>query len=140
MGYNFRRPLLDTVSLSRKLLPGHRSYSLGNLCKDLGIEISGRHRASGDAMATVRLLELLLEKDKGLEVRQPDQKQESSLSCIRRLIWHRLEEIPEEPGIYYFHDETGRGYLCRQEPQPLPEGEHPPFKQYSREGQWRCGH
>ncbi len=77
LGYNFRRPLLDTVSLSRKLLPGHRSYSLGNLCKDLGIEISGRHRASGDAMATVRLLELLLEKDKALEVGQPDKEQES---------------------------------------------------------------
>ena len=64
LGYNFKRPLLDTVSLSRKLLPGHRSYSLGNLCKDLGIEINGRHRASGDALATVRLMELLLEKDR----------------------------------------------------------------------------
>ncbi len=63
LGYNFRRPLLDTVSLSRKLLPGHRSYSLGNLCSDLGIEINGRHRASGDAFATVRLFEMLLEKD-----------------------------------------------------------------------------
>ncbi|MBE0666162.1 MAG: 3'-5' exonuclease, partial [Bacteroidales bacterium] len=31
LGYNFSRPLLDTVSLSRKLLPGHKSYGLGNL-------------------------------------------------------------------------------------------------------------
>jgi len=31
LGYNFKRPMLDTVALSRKLLPGHRSYSLGNL-------------------------------------------------------------------------------------------------------------
>jgi DNA polymerase-3 subunit epsilon len=67
LGYNFRRPMLDTVALSRKLLPGHRSYSLGNLCSDLGIEINGRHRASGDALATVRLLELLLEKDRELK-------------------------------------------------------------------------
>ncbi|MFZ2285877.1 MAG: exonuclease domain-containing protein [Bacteroidales bacterium] len=106
LGYNFRRPLIDTVSLSRKLLPGHRSYSLGNLCKDLGIEINGRHRASGDAMATVRLLELLLGKDRALK----------SGSLIRNrkvaklhpaLDTARLEEIPEEPGIYYFHDERG---------------------------------
>ena len=67
LGYNFKRPMLDTVALSRKLIPGHKSYSLGNLCTDLGIEINGRHRASGDALATTRLLELLLEKDRELK-------------------------------------------------------------------------
>src|SRR5690606_25530615 len=39
LGYNYKRNLLDTVALGRKLLPGHRSYSLGNICRDLGIEI-----------------------------------------------------------------------------------------------------
>ncbi len=106
LGYNFRRPLLDTVSLSRKLLPGHRSYSLGNLCNDLGIEINGRHRACGDAMATVRLLELLLEKDREL----------NSGSLIRNrkaaklhpsLDTALLADIPEEPGIYYFYNDKG---------------------------------
>jgi len=106
LGYNFRRPLLDTVSLSRKLLPGHRSYSLGNLCKDLGIEISGRHRASGDAMATVRLLELLLEKDKVLESGSLI-KNRKAAKLHPALDMARLAEIPDEPGIYYFHDEAG---------------------------------
>ena len=106
LGYNFRRPLLDTVSLSRKLLPGHRSYSLGNLCKDLGIEISGRHRASGDAMATVRLLELLLEKDKALKSGSLI-KNRKAAKLHPALDMARLEEIPDEPGIYYFHDEAG---------------------------------
>lgn len=106
LGFNFRRPLLDTVSLSRKLLPGHRSYSLGNLCKDLGIEISGRHRASGDAMATVRLLELLLEKDKALESGSLI-KNRKAAKLHPALDMARLEEIPDEPGIYYFHDEAG---------------------------------
>lgn len=63
LGYDFNRKKLCTVQLSRKLLPGHRSYSLGNLCKDLGIEISSRHRALGDADATVKLFEILLEKN-----------------------------------------------------------------------------
>lgn len=66
LGYNFKRPVLDTIALSRRLFPGYKSYSLGNLCNELGIEINGRHRASGDAMATARLLELLLEKDREL--------------------------------------------------------------------------
>ena len=53
-----------TVQLSRKFLPGHRSYSLGRLCDDLGIDINGSHRAAGDAFATVKLFEILLEKNK----------------------------------------------------------------------------
>jgi DNA polymerase-3 subunit epsilon len=106
LGYNFKRPLLDTVSLSRKLLPGHRSYSLGNLCKDLRIEIHDRHRASGDAMATVRLLELLLEKDKALNTGSLV-KNRKAAKLHPALDMSRLAEIPEEPGIYYFYDEAG---------------------------------
>ena len=52
-----------TVQLSRRLLPGHRSYSLGRLCSELEIEINGRHRATGDALATVKLFEILLGKN-----------------------------------------------------------------------------
>ena len=106
LGYNFKRPLLDTVSLSRKLLPGHKSYSLGNLCKDLGIEIRGRHRASGDALATVRLMELLLEKDRerndgGLVKNRKASKLHPALEL------QKIADLPEEPGIYYFHNESG---------------------------------
>jgi DNA polymerase-3 subunit epsilon len=31
LGYNYKRNILDTVALCRKLLPGHHSYSLGNI-------------------------------------------------------------------------------------------------------------
>lgn len=60
LGYDFKRKTMCTVELSRKYIPGHRSYSLGNICGELGIEINGRHRAAGDALATVKLLELIL--------------------------------------------------------------------------------
>lgn len=63
LGYNFNRKTLCTVQLAKKLLPGHSSYSLGKLCSDLGIEINNRHRASGDALATVKLFEILLRKN-----------------------------------------------------------------------------
>jgi DNA polymerase III subunit epsilon len=62
LGYDFIRKTLCTVQLSRKLLPGHSSYSLGKLCNDLNIEIIGRHRAEGDALATVELMKILLSK------------------------------------------------------------------------------
>jgi len=63
LGYEYNRKTMCTVQLSRKLLPGHRSYSLGRLCSELGIEIEGRHRAAGDALATVKLFEILLERN-----------------------------------------------------------------------------
>lgn len=65
LGYDYHRKTLCTVQLSRKLIPGHRSYSLGKLCAELGIEINGRHRATGDALATAKLFDLLIiENDK----------------------------------------------------------------------------
>jgi DNA polymerase III subunit epsilon len=60
LGYDFQRETLCTVKLSRKFIPGKRSYSLGNICQELGIDINGRHRAAGDALATVKLFEVLL--------------------------------------------------------------------------------
>lgn len=66
LGYNFNRKTLCTVQLARKLLPGYSSYSLGKLCSNLGIEINGRHRASGDALATVKLFEVLLKKNESV--------------------------------------------------------------------------
>jgi len=60
----FQRDLLCTVQLSRKIFPGLKSYSLGNLCQSLEIMIENRHRAHGDAEATVRLFEKLLLHDR----------------------------------------------------------------------------
>jgi DNA polymerase-3 subunit epsilon len=106
LGYNFKRPLLDTVALSRKLLPGHKSYSLGKLCGELGIEINGRHRASGDALATVKLLEMLLERDSALKSGSLIRNRKAS-KLHPALDIARLQEIPEEPGVYYFYNEDG---------------------------------
>lgn len=101
LGYSFNRKTLCTVKLSRKLIPGHRSYSLGNLCNDLGIIIQNRHRAAGDAEATVKVLERLLSVDPSL-CGMPSGALHPSLN---RSIFATL---PEAPGVYYFHDEAGQ--------------------------------
>lgn len=59
----FDRDKLCTVKLSRKIFPGYKSYSLGNICRDLHIQHTHHHRAMGDAVATARLFELLLQHD-----------------------------------------------------------------------------
>ena len=60
LGYNYSRKTLCTVRLSRSLIPGQPSYSLGKLCQNIGIPLNGRHRAAGDAEATSILFDRLL--------------------------------------------------------------------------------
>jgi DNA polymerase-3 subunit epsilon len=108
LGYSFKRHVLDTVTLGRKLLPGHRSYSLGNICRDLNIEINGRHRAAGDALATVKLFEILIEKgiETGTDYIKPFGNTRIS-KLHPALDIKKLNQIPEGPGIYYFYNEKG---------------------------------
>jgi DNA polymerase-3 subunit epsilon len=108
LGYNFRRNIIDTVSLSRKLFPGHRSYSLGNICRDLKIVINDRHRAAGDALATVRLFEKLLEMDIKINGRTSSLLRNTRVSKLNpNLDVSVLDKIPDEPGVYYFYNESG---------------------------------
>ncbi len=95
LGYNFKRQTLCTVKMSRKVLPGHVSYSLGNLCGSIGIEITNRHRASGDAFATTWLLKRLLDID--------PEHIASQIQEVPAII----KDVPEETGVYYLHDESG---------------------------------
>lgn len=53
---------LCTVRLARRLLPHLPSRSLDYVANYFGIEISGRHRAAGDAIATARCLVRLLDE------------------------------------------------------------------------------
>ncbi|MFD1145167.1 PolC-type DNA polymerase III [Larkinella insperata] len=63
VGLPFERHRLCTVQLSRRIFPGLPSYSLGKLCRSLEIPLNNRHRAHGDAAATVQLFERLLMND-----------------------------------------------------------------------------
>jgi DNA polymerase III subunit epsilon len=108
LGFNYKRNLLDTVALSRKLIPGHKSYSLGNICKDLRITINGRHRAAGDALATVRLFEKLMAKDREINGSKGVLMKNTKLSKLHpNLDVNKIDKIPEEPGIYFFYNEKG---------------------------------
>ena len=63
LGYSYKKDWIDTFEYSEKLIPGLPSYSLGKLCASLGIVVTDRHRASGDARATISLFKMLLDKD-----------------------------------------------------------------------------
>lgn len=108
IGIDFNRKKLCTVRLSRKLLPGHRSYSLGKLCKDLNINLVDRHRARGDAEATVILFELLLKQPKSTEVFKDFLNKNSREATLPpNLPKEVFEALPNKPGIYYFKNKKG---------------------------------
>ena len=62
----FDPPLLCTVKLGRRLVPGLRSYNLESLANHFGFRFEERHRALGDAQVTamifIEYLKLLTEK------------------------------------------------------------------------------
>ena len=106
LGYNFKRKTLCTVELSKELIPDQPSYSLGKLTRSLGIAISDRHRADGDAKATVKLFKMLLNKDLKKEIitQAVKTEQKSKMTSNLRTI---IEKMPTETGVYYIHNETG---------------------------------
>ncbi|MBE7640099.1 GIY-YIG nuclease family protein [Salegentibacter sp. BLCTC] len=106
LGFNFERKSLCTVELSKKLIPGQESYSLGKLVRALGIPLSDRHRASGDAQATVKLFKMLLDKDVEKNILKDAVKLEPKRQVDTRLVYI-LEDLPGITGIYYFHNAEG---------------------------------
>lgn len=106
LGYDFQRKTLCTVDLSKKLLPDAESHSLGKLVRSLGIPMSDRHRANGDAIATLKLFKLLLDKDSEKTIIKEVIREESQgeLSPTQLDI---ISDLPSKTGVYYMHDKDG---------------------------------
>jgi DNA polymerase-3 subunit epsilon len=106
LGFHFKRKTLCTVELSKELIPDMESYSLGKLARALGIPVSDRHRANGDAMATVKLFKMLLNKDLDKSIISDAVKVEKR-SNIAPNLKQIIEELPSVTGVYYIHNENG---------------------------------
>ncbi|MES1215930.1 MAG: exonuclease domain-containing protein, partial [Bacteroidota bacterium] len=107
-GFDLNSKKLCTVRLSRKIIPGHISYSLGNLCHELGIKINDRHRAGGDAAATVKLFQLLLASDKENFIQKSLQRNSKEQALPPNVPKSDFDKLPYTPGVYYFHNEKGK--------------------------------
>lgn len=102
LGYTYTLDQLCTVKLSRKLLPGMASYSLGKLCRELNIKIENRHRAAGDALATVKLFEILLMQNGNGEFSQQLAATANLKQINPELTRETLSRLPDKTGVYYF--------------------------------------
>src|SRR5260370_33176076 len=59
-GAELRGRRLSTAGLARRLLPPMESRALDHVADHFGVEISARHRAAGDALATAKILQRFL--------------------------------------------------------------------------------
>ena len=108
LGFTFSRRQLCTVRLSRKAFPGLSSYSLGALITHFDIEVSDRHRAMADALATTQLLDMILQN----ESNQENVKELVNLGIKESLLpnhWtiDTIHQLPDQCGVYYFLDRMG---------------------------------
>jgi len=105
LGFDFSMKSICTVILSQELLPDQQSYKLGRLSRSLGIPIKDRHRASGDALATVELFKILLEKDVKQEIIRksivefPGEKMDNIFKDV-------IDNLKENTGVFYIYNES----------------------------------
>lgn len=103
-GYDLAVKKLCTVRLGRKIFPGLSSYSLGNLCRSLQIKIENRHRAGGDAKATVKLFEYMLANGAQVYIDQMLRRASAEQWLPLHLEKTMIDKLPAKPGVYYFHN------------------------------------
>tara|TARA_R110002050_G_scaffold300836_1_gene473994 strand:- start:7163 stop:8527 length:1365 start_codon:yes stop_codon:yes gene_type:complete len=106
LGFEFIKPSLCTVELAKSLIPDQSSYSLGKLVRSLGIPVTDRHRASGDALATVKLFKMLLDKDTSKNIIKESIKLNPKHQLEPKHI-DIVKGLPSVTGVYYIHKANG---------------------------------
>lgn len=104
LGYNYEKDWIDTFEFAKKLIPDLESYSLGKLTTSLGIPITDRHRASGDARATLKLFQILRDKDSEKIIQK-----KSGLGVekkVKEKYQKLLEDLPTKTGVFYFYNNS----------------------------------
>lgn len=107
-GYDWQARKLCTIRMAKKTFPGLKRYGLDHLCDHFGIDNGQRHRATGDALATTTLFEMVLAKG-GEQMIKDFLKRESRQQILPpNLPEQQMKALPFEPGVYYFHDAKGK--------------------------------
>lgn len=123
-GIEYSAKHLCTIELSKELIPDEPSYSLGKLCKSLGIDAEDRHRALGDAEATALLFEYLLSLDGAEEaIVSLIRNEKTAIAGFSKKLsipQQEIDDLPDKAGVFFIQDENGtplyidRGASLRQ--------------------------
>lgn len=114
LGFDYSRVVMDTIPLAERFIPGLKSYGLASICENLNLTNSRRHRADGDALVTVDLLKILLEKDREQYIHGTFLKQPSATGVHR--FTEQITKLVKTTGVYYLFDAAGKViYLGRSD-------------------------
>ena len=81
---------------------------MGNLCNSLEIDLNNRHRAGGDASATVVLFKKLLDHDVKGVIQTSLNRNSKEAVLPPNVPRAHFDALPKNPGVYYFHDQKGK--------------------------------
>jgi len=107
-GLHFYRKKLCTVRMAKAIMPNLNGYSLSKITHQLNICHEDKHRAMGDAMATYLLFKMLLEADSEGYIEKALKGQSLEGRLPANLPQQTFSGLPEETGIYNFHNGTGK--------------------------------
>ncbi|MEY4864648.1 MAG: hypothetical protein RLZZ114_77 [Bacteroidota bacterium] len=107
LGYDYERKTLDTIPLAKRLIPGLKSYGLDALCTALNISNTSRHRADGDARATVELLRILLAKDREKSIEGLAVDQSLGVRGDHKFT-QQIKQYRDTTGVYYLYNAQGK--------------------------------
>src|SRR3954468_18460753 len=106
-GIKFHAPAVCGVKLARRLYPRERGHDLDSLIARHGLTCSARHRAMGDAEALWQFLRIAAEEH-GEDVFSVAARQVARQPALPpQLDRAVIDAIPEAPGVYLFHGESG---------------------------------
>ncbi|HEV3127550.1 MAG TPA: exonuclease domain-containing protein [Solirubrobacteraceae bacterium] len=113
-------PVLCTAAMARVLLPLQRERRLSALADALGIEVDVAHRALPDAETCARVFCALFTRlcanaatvGEAVALLKPRRRRRAQSQLPQLVVGDRPEldfsELPRDPGVYLFRDETGR--------------------------------
>lgn len=108
IGIKWQSKRLCTVRLARKAFPALPSYSLGNICKWMGIHNEQAHRALSDARAAAQLLEKCLAAMEPDDVQKMITRGAPEVFLPPHLDRKEFDAVPQATGVYFLMNEKGK--------------------------------
>ncbi len=101
-GLTLSGKVIDTLELVQFILPTHHSYNLENLVHYFGVPHTAAHRALGDALSTIGVLENLIRVYNGFS----DELKEELAEVVKReeFLWEKLVSSELAPKEIETHD------------------------------------
>ena len=108
LGRSVTNTIVDTVSLSRTLLPNLNKYTLDTVAKALSVPLESHHRAVDDAGCTAGIFKKLLQmlKDRDIE-------KLSDVNGLNEMNANTIKKLPTHHAIIIAKNDVGRVNLYR---------------------------